>query len=277
MTLEATNPKNFDFLHDFTYYKNHDSIYCLTFPPLYHLLTEYEYSEEEHDNYEKLALSSDTSIKFFDTIHKSGYITGLYSIDIHSLESVEGYVDNVKTCQVTVNKEKVRKMLFNLSMYRYLPYNLKKPFQMYNPKSDTVAYSIIAPGLTNDEFYKRMTEWGMKVDSSTDKKFTLSHLFGVHAPILNDENCSLVKEDSVSRHKRNQGVLFAVRTYIDNLKKLGIYDKSTIIVMADHGEFGDTDSIFFVKKPFEEHEEMEIDESMITHHDFQDIIIESLR
>lgn len=35
--------------------------------------------------------------------------------------------------------------------------------------------------------------------------------------------------------------------------------------------------IFFVKKPFEEHEEMEIDESMITHHDFQDIIIESLR
>lgn len=65
--------------------------------------------------------------------------------------------------------------------------------------------------------------------------------------------------------------------YIDNLKKLGIYDKSTIIVMADHGEFGDTDSIFFVKKPFEEHEEMEIDESIITHHDFQDIIIESLR
>lgn len=47
--------------------------------------------------------------------------------------------------------------------------------------------------------------------------------------------------------------------------------------MAYHGEFGDTDSIFFVKKPFEEHEEIEIDESMITHHDFQDIIIESLR
>ena len=273
----SVDSKCIDFLHDFTYFKNHDSIYCPTFPSLYHLLTEYEYSEEEHDNYEKLALSSDTSIKFFDTIHKSGYITGLYSIDIHSLESVEGYVDNVKTCQVTVNKEKVRKMLFNLSMYRYLPYNLKKPFQMYNPKSDTVAYSIIAPGLTNDEFYKRMTEWGMKVDSSTDKKFTFSHLFGVHAPILNDENCSLVKEDSVSRHQRNQGVLLAVRTYIDNLKKLGIYDKSTIIVMADHGEFGDTDSIFFVKKPFEEHEEMEIDESMITHHDFQDIIIESLR
>ena len=87
----------------------------------------------------------------------------------------------------------------------------------------------------------------------------------------------LIKEDSVSRHQRNQGVLLAVRTYIDNLKKLGIYDKSTIIVMADHGKFGDTDSIFFVKKPFEEHEEMEIDESMITHHDFQDIIIESLR
>lgn len=64
MTLEATNPKNFDFLHDFTYFKNHDSIYCPTFPSLYHLLTEYEYSEEERDNYEKLALSSDTSIDF---------------------------------------------------------------------------------------------------------------------------------------------------------------------------------------------------------------------
>lgn len=64
MTLEATDPKNFDFLHDFTYYKNYDSIYCLTFPPLYHLLTEYEYSEEKPDNYEKLALSLDTSIDF---------------------------------------------------------------------------------------------------------------------------------------------------------------------------------------------------------------------
>ena len=31
------------------------------------------------------------------------------------------------------------------------------------------------------------------------------------------------------------------------------------------------------KYMFEEHEEMEIDESLITHHDFQDIIIESLR
>ena len=273
----AADPDAVDFLHDFTFYKNHDSVYCPTFPSLYHLMTEYEYTKENDENYEYDAFASDSAKKFFDELHEAGYYAGIYSIDVHPKDSMVGKIDNVGPCKVSVNKTEVRKKLFDLSMYRYLPYNLKAAYQVYNPKDGTVSYDTISPTLYNDAFYSRMKEWGMHINEKYEKKLTLSHLFGIHAPVANNENCEKVEYNSVSRVQRTAGVLKLVSEYLDGLKELGIYDNSTIIVMADHGELGATDSIFFIKEPYEEHDALAVDDTEVTHHDFQKIILESLR
>lgn len=275
---ELAEDKNaVDFLHDFTFYKNHDSVFCPTFPSLYHMLTEYEYTDDQGDDYSRNSFSSDSAHAFFDTLHESGYYVGMYSIDIKARDYMDGYFDNFVPCRLTINRQTICEKLLRMSVYRYMPYNLKKNFQVYNPKEDMISYSIIGPGLHNNTFYDRMNEWGITVNDSINKKFTLSHLYGIHSPIANDENCARVSENSVSRHQRTKGVLKAVRDYLENLKEAGIYDEATIIVTADHGEYGATDSIFFEKKPYEMHDNYVVDDSEITHHDFQKIILESLR
>lgn len=273
----AEDENAIDFLHDFTFYKNHDSVYCPTFPSLYHMLTEYEYTDDQGDDYSRNSFSSDSAHAFFDTLHESGYYVGMYSIDIKARDYMDGYFDNFVPCTLTINRRVICEKLLKMSIYRYLPYNLKKSFQVYNPRENMTSYSIVSPGFHNNTFYERMNEWGITVNDSIDKKFTLSHLYGIHSPIANDEDCARVPDNSVSRHQRTKGVLKAVRDYLDKLKEAGIYDNATIIVTADHGEYGATDSIFFEKKPGEEHDAYIVDDSEITHHEFQRIIMDSLR
>ncbi len=266
-----------DFLHDFTFYKNHDSVYCPTFPSLYHMLTEYEYTDDQGDNYGRNSFSSDSARNFFNTLHDSGYYVGMYSIDIKARDYMDGYFDNFVPCRLTVNRLTICEKLLRMSIYRYVPYNLKKEFQVYNPKEDMISYSVTGPGLHNNTFYDRMNEWGITVNDSLNKKFTLSHLYGIHSPIANDENCARVPDNSVSRHQRTKGGLKAVTDYLDKLQDAGIYDDATIIVTADHGEYGATDSILFEKKPREEHDSYIVDDKEITHHNFQQIILDSLK
>jgi len=47
-----------------------------------------------------------------------------------------------------------------------------------------------------------------------------------------------------------------VEEYMNQLKELGVYDSSTIIVMADHGSKFNGQPIFFIKNKDERHEKM---------------------
>lgn len=102
---------------------------------------------------------------------------------------------------------------------------------------------------------------------------------------MNDENAMRTEPDTTTRWQTMQGLWVTVNKYFDRMKELGIYDNSTIIVMSDHGICYDhtdydhfyTDAIFFMKKPGETHDAVVRNHDEITHHDFQKIILESLK
>lgn len=71
--------------------------------------------------------------------------------------------------------------------------------------------------------------------------FRFIHLLGAHYPYTLDEDGMFVGEENASFDSQLQGSLAIVGAYLEQMKQLGIYDTSTIIVTADHGKWYLTD------------------------------------
>lgn len=272
------DPGYLDVLNDFTYYENTDSIYSPTYPSLVHLLTEYEYEEEDRIFMEPKAFNSDKSKYFFNTLHDNGYKVCLYTRDLIVHDYMYDIADNTASCKITVNRKDVCQSLFKMSLYRYLPYNIKPYFEVYNPRAMNVATDIRESYPENYEFYDGMKEKGLSVNPEINKKLSFCQLEGgLHLPYANDENLRQVEGNTATKHQVMQGLKKLLYEYFYELKSLGIYDKATIIVMADHGENGNTDAIFFKKNAEETHSEYHVDKRPFTYHEFQNLILEVIK
>jgi hypothetical protein len=67
----------------------------------------------------------------------------------------------------------------------------------------------------------------------------LLHIMGAHPPIVLDGNCALVRQKRKSRDAYKALVacsLVRFTSVLQALKRIGVYDQTTIVVMADHGE-----------------------------------------
>lgn len=271
------DPDYLNVLSDFTFYEKADSVYAPTYPSLVHLLTEYEYEREDRIYMEPKAFQSDSSKEFFGILHDNGYRVELHTRDLIMNDYMYDVADNAVPCKITVNKKDVRKSLFKMSVYRYMPYNLKPYFEVYNPKAMNVACDVHESYAENYEFYQGMMDKGVVVNPEISKKFTLCHLEGgLHLPYINDENLNQVPVNSVSKHQVLQGIKKLLSEYFDALKELGVYDNATIIVMADHGERGNTDAIFFKKDALESHDAIFVNSEPFTYHEFIRVVIDSV-
>lgn len=98
-------------------------------------------------------------------------------------------------------------------------------------------------------------------------------------------------EENGTRLSQARGSLKIVYEYIDEMKRLGIYDNATIIITADHGQNMDvmreakndmdydmtSTPILFVKLPNEQHEEKPISNTApVSHTDFAATIINAV-
>lgn len=99
-----------------------------------------------------------------------------------------------------------------------------------------------------------------------DKAFRYYHFHGIHAPCRQDEDLNYFHDATVNMTLR--GNLKVINQYIDRLKTLGVYDRSTIIICGDHGsniEGGIMDNpALLIKCPGEEHDSILINEAPIT-------------
>ncbi len=138
--------------------------------------------------------------------------------------------------------------------FRYAPNVFERFFWMYSGDfekwkagGDSGEFAI-----SDVTFFKELNEQGLSL--STDKGcFRFYHLSGAHEPYNMDENCVRVSVEEGTETGQVLGCFNIVRTYIRQLKELGVYDKATIIVMADHG-FGkysvvEQNPILLVKTP----------------------------
>ncbi len=272
--LLAEEPELFEGYEDFTMFTNTCSVFDSTPTSITQMFTGMEFHVElPGREWYNTAWNNRRTEEFFGRLHDANYIINGYSINSDTESHYFGLFDNCKTRDVDdsqVGTGMVDNVLIvdnftKLALYRSLPFALKRFANAEGVVFDAVvAYEDAAVCYNNDDFAKKLK----LVTGETDANyFTTQHINGTHFP------CS----DVIGESKR---LLKLLREYMDQLKALGLYDNSTIIITADHGEHNDSHPnvaatpIFMVKRKGESKSELTLNNAPIYHEDFQATILE---
>ena len=106
--------------------------------------------------------------------------------------------------------------------------------------------------------------------------FIFYHLPGSHSPYKLDETGQLkdvrnISSDvlqTVGKEEQLAGVFTLISRYMDQLKDMGLYEKTGIIILSDHGRNNgkntDHQPIYFIKMPGQQQESLELKTNPIT-------------
>lgn len=214
-----------DPLEDFTYYVNTTSMYAFTGMSIPYLLSGVEWEYDMSDNeYCQYAFKESNML---DDIADQGFDIRVYTDPKHIGDDIKKRIDNIEIMDPKVNVLGVLDIMTKCSKYQMAPFVCKQYFyyttddlgQMVFDSSD-IYY------LPNDDkkVMEMLTEDGLYVGVEDTGAFRFYHLCGAHMEY---------KKDMVPMAKYSMQIVYE---YIDQLKRLGVYDETTIIITADHGQ-----------------------------------------
>ncbi len=156
------------------------------------------------------------------------------------------------------------KALIKLTLFRYLPTAIKKPFVIY---TTDIAGIFTEPNAMHDQwdFVDQFNIEHLTADFS--KTFRFYYLHGAHNPYKLGENGKMLTSVNGAELHQITGFFKLLDNYIRELKALEVYDNTMIFIIADHGEPSrskpDQQPIFFVKDFGERHDEMPVSHAPI--------------
>jgi hypothetical protein len=247
------HPELHEQLDGFTYFRNNLSMYSNTFPSVTQMLTHEEYSLDFNNNWGEYFGRAWGRRNFMDCLRDSGYVTTLLPDGITTfghIDNIVNHADNVETTDTSALSFKPGKILnitLRISLARVAPYLLKEPlvkgigFDFNNAfiegglDSDALPYVV---GTDSDMmFYNRLRSTGLSTPH-TENVFTFAHFYGAHGSGLkyDSDSGTVIEHQEGGTHLDSGRAFFAIlNEYITQLKDLGIYDSSTIIIITDHG------------------------------------------
>ncbi|MGN1122766.1 MAG: hypothetical protein ACI4RR_00360 [Eubacterium sp.] len=233
------DPEFFDRLDGFTYYDSAVSKYTRTFPGVSYMITgkEYDGSYSPKDFLSTAYQESD----FLKDLKSNGYNINIYSDRYYEYTDAKvllGIADNVeKSDGYEVKTRRLLEYFYSLSFKRNSSYLIVD--EMYqNGNNGTVSKLskiLCESGIYHDDdekMYNKLTSQGLKY-SGEDKNYIFMYLHGCHTPFILDENCQ--RSDDADYISQTKGSFNLIYKYIDEMKRLGVYDNSTIIIAGDHG------------------------------------------
>ena len=231
MILED-DPHALDEFTGFTYFHNSTGSLIPTRYGVPFLLT--NYMPQPGQTFDQYIQERYQTSPFLADIVDNGFEATVYS-DSFNMSEVEPYVENVYYGERrTFDNKTLWLSLEKMAMYRDMPWILKPPFWFYtdelNSNSEDETYFIDDPA-----YFEKLKTEKLSVSAEADKTFRFIHLLGAHYPFFMDENGNRVSENDSDQLRQSEGTLKIVAEYLRQLKELGLYDQSTIIVTADHG------------------------------------------
>ena len=259
---------------DFTYYDNATSRYGFTGTGLPYLLTGVE-SDEMMAETDFINYAYSQGV-FLPSISKAGVDVRVYSDADYFPDSVYGIIDNYgEEIQQTIDFVESVNLIRNISKYSSMPF-VVKPYYKWGSWNVQNLISQYGYDPWNDRaIYHEICDYGLEVNETySNGAFRFYHLQGAHLPYVMNENCE--SDSRATRYQRCAGVLKIVEKYISELKKIGAYNNSLIVITADHG-CGGVDNvgelqdishpILMVKLPGEEFDSLKISEEAVAQED----------
>lgn len=233
---------------DFTYYTNVAAGGAATHSGMPILICGEHYPGEiTYNEYIKSSFNRDG---LYSELKAKGYSVNMYtSREFVPYEAV-GFVDNLVTDNYTVGSYAgVTQKYGSLTAYKYMPHLLKRFFWIYTGDFDQykAGSDNNDPAYTSDDAWFYSTLVADQLTRIPGKTFHVIHTTGSHPPY--DLNEFAEPAENVSILEKSKGQLFIVDEYLRQMKNLGVYDSSTIIITSDHGQEIPSRSIMLVKKP----------------------------
>ena len=248
----------------FTYYQNNVSHSTNTFPSVAQMLTGEQYDGGEWYGYMKKAWDGDS---IPEQLKANGYDVNIIPDTITTVGIPRmmssfcdniGYYDRSETKPNYFGEYGVLHGTAKLSLARLLPGFMKGavacglgtyPGREYLIP-DKVPEDKIIPVLkpfTDIRYFERLRTDGLDADNE-NKTFSFIHLSGSHN--LSPALASLYEpvEGEADVYETTRGDFEILFCYFDEMKRLGIWDDSTIIILGDHGRPpNETDGMFNLK------------------------------
>ena len=231
-----------DTLYGFTFYQNNVSEFFETLPSVVSMLTQVYYSEGQPiGEYLEEAWAA---FNIVDRLRAHGFTTNLYLCrrsTIGSLRHIEDRTDNIRELpdgfDASVNTSNFISIITRLSLGRISPYLLKNIFldhvrldfgnRLFSFTHHNYEMAGAQPSLGGMYHDERLLEFITQNEITSDIEngvFKFFHLYGAHSwPEVVNNIPSVLQNFEILSH------------FFDNMKRLGIYDSSTIIIVGDHG------------------------------------------
>ena len=275
------DPTFFDRLDGFTYFPDHVSKYCRTYPSVPYMLTgNITYYEKPGEKFLDYAWSHTNGM--LDILRENGFTTKLYVPDYYTYSDasqIAGYADNIADGSIEVDSFELIKKMLRLAAYRNAPHILKSSLWMssssFNTVETTPKYRCNDP-----RFYENLKTHGLSI-TEKKKNFAFYHLNGCHSPYILNEKAENVPEEQTSRIQNNKGVFKIIMDYLQRMKELGLYENASILITGDHGESTDYYSPeepitvgLFVKPSGSAGEPLKVSEVPVSHDNFSATIVQ---
>ena len=234
------NPNYFSkSLDGFTYFDNAVSTFSRTYPAVAGLITGVTYDGNTSSNeYFKKAY---TTSPFLKDLKSNGYEINIYADRYYEYSDAECFKDTVSNATkingYTPDKTNILKYLLSLSDARTIA--CKMPTLLFKHTANGTVLTLSKLNSKDKiyhdddaELYKNLKSSGLHYTNS-DKNYTFIYLHGTHSPYTLDADAQRVKA-STSK-EQTIGSFKIIADYVDQMKKLGVYDNSTIVITGDHG------------------------------------------
>lgn len=197
------------------------------------------------------------SDQYLKDIQNAGYQTGLYTDQLN----YSHYRDTAQKYSINYHEPRGRgsdnqldifgalRILYKTAFCRDMPWVFKPRFWYYTEdlnmrmrKSVNLdEVDLSAQPYTEDDrkYYEELQHYGLSIDNTGQNgSFRFIHLFGSHPPYTLDRNVEPTDDPSKQNvEEQTMGAFRIVAQYIAELKRLGVYENTSIIITADHGDW----------------------------------------
>lgn len=243
-------PEVRDEMAGFTFYQNNTALYSHTFPSVCCMLTDTQYKHNalDQDYFDMIWKEENT----LSVLKENGYQVNLILDESYSFGNstvIKPFCDNYVTpedLEQELNKKILRRILYNLSFSRTTPYFIKMEIPDELSAVSNVDYVTLSckeqenttPAIINTNSDTHLYEYLQAAEFNADCEnnvLTIIHLNGAH-----DENEQLTEKTAFDKGDLLQKTLRAnfemILKYIRSARELGVYDRTTFIILGDHGQ-----------------------------------------
>lgn len=233
----SKEPGYFDGLDGFTYFSDNITLYSRTWPAVPTMITgiDNDFKSTASEYFEKAYTTSG----FLRDLKENGYTIKLYTQSYYCYREgtpLIGVADNLSASKgyVITDRSALVKNLLKLSAYRYAPNAVKDTIDISSASfSGLVELKGDAPlfEINDPEVCGQILENGLSFDNDGNS-YIFIHLNGCHSPY--NMNAEAEADKEATSESQLRGCFKMIRFYLSELKRLGVYDESTIIITGDH-------------------------------------------